>query len=113
MPNPSTERLPFAVVPAGLAVRIRLTPKAARDRIIGVAADAAGEGYVKLAVTAAPEKGKANAAMIKALAKAWNIPKTQISVAAGAKDRRKVVLLAGDGKILAAHLAEWLGGLDD
>jgi hypothetical protein len=104
--------MPFTVVPEGLKVRIHLTPKAARARIDGPAVDATGAVAIKMAVTAAPENGKANAAMIKALAKAWRVPKTRLSVIAGAKDRRKTVLVAGDGKVLAAHLTAWLAGLD-
>jgi len=60
---------PFKVVPEGLEVQLRVTPDASRDAIGDVVADAQGNGALKLAVTAVPEKGKANTAVIKLLAK--------------------------------------------
>ena len=58
-------------------------------------------------VTAPPEDGKANAALIKLLAKTWKLPKTTITVAAGAAARDKTLLLAGDGTVIAGRLRAW------
>ncbi len=91
-------------------MRIRLTPKAARSRIEGVGAGADGTAVLKVAVTAPPEKGKANAAMIKLLAKAWRLPKTSMAITAGATARRKTLLVTGDGKALVARLNRWMEG---
>jgi uncharacterized protein YggU (UPF0235/DUF167 family) len=49
-----------------------------------------------VSVTAVPEKGKANAALLKLLAKAWGIPKTALSIRAGSKDRQKTVFIETD-----------------
>ncbi len=108
----SAARGPFEAVPEGLRVALKVTPKAARAGIAGVEADAAGRPALKVRVTEAPEGGKANAAVIKLLAKAWNLPKTALRVVAGAKDRRKTLLVAGDGAELAPRLRSWLAGLD-
>ena len=89
-------------------MRIRLTPKAAHSRIEGVGAD--GGAVLKVAVTAPPERGKANAAMIKLLAKAWRLPKTSMAITAGATARRKTLLVKGDGKALVARLNQWMEG---
>ena len=89
-------------------MRIRLTPKAARSRIEGVGAGADGAAVLKVAVTAPPERGKANAAMITLLAKAWRLPKTSMAVTAGATARRKTLLVKGDGKALVARLNQWM-----
>ena len=103
---------PFTLVADGVRVAVRLTPKAARDRIDGVVADAEGDGVLKAAVTAVPEDGKANAALIKLLAKAWKLPKTSITVVQGATDRRKLLHLASDDPdALGVRLADWLAGL--
>ena len=91
-------------------MRIRLTPKAARSRIEGVGAGADGTAVLKVAVTAPPEKGKANAAMIKLLAKAWRLPKTSMAITAGATARRKTLLVTGDGKALVERLNQWMEG---
>jgi len=109
MPGPEG---PFEAVPEGLRVALKVTPKAARAGIAGVEADAAGRGVLKVRVTEAPEGGKANAAVVKLLAKAWKLPKGALRVTAGAKDRRKTLLVAGDPDELSARLGAWLTGLD-
>ncbi len=91
-------------------MRIRLTPKAARSRIEGVGAAADGAAVLKVAVTAPPERGKANAAMITLLAKAWRLPKTSMAITAGATARRKTLLVRGDGRALVARLNQWMEG---
>jgi len=109
MPGPEG---PFEAVPEGLRVALKVTPKAARARIAGVEADAAGRGVLKVRVTEAPEGGKANAAVVKLLAKAWKLPNGALRVAAGAKDRRKTLLVAGDPDELTVRLEAWLTELD-
>ncbi len=89
-------------------MRIRLTPKAARSRIEGAGAD--GAAVLKVAVTAPPERGKANAAMIALLAKAWRLPKTSMAITAGATARRKTLFVKGDGKALVARLNQSMEG---
>ncbi len=91
----------------GITVTVRLTPKAGADRIEGVAAVAAGGSALKVRVTAAPESGKANAALIRLLAKTWKLPKSALSIAGGAKDRNKVVHVAGDPARLERQLTQW------
>ena len=91
-------------------MRIRLTPKASRSRVEGVGAGADGGAVLKVAVTAPPERGKANAAMITLLAKAWRLPKTSMAITAGATARRKTLLVKGDGKALVARLNRWMEG---
>ena len=99
---------PFTTVPGGIRARIRLAPKAARARIGGVQTGADGHGILKVSVTAAPEDGKANAALIKALAKAWRLPKTSLAITAGATDRNKTIFIEGDAAVLAAKLKQWM-----
>ncbi len=77
---------------------MRLTPKAAENRIGPVAFDSAGGAVLKVAVTAPPEGGKANKALIKLLAKTWRLPKTSLSVKKGAKNRLKTLLIEGPGQ---------------
>jgi len=109
MPGPEG---PFEAVPEGLRVALKVTPKAARARIAGVEADAAGRGVLKVRVTEAPEGGKANAAVVKLLAKAWKLPKGALKITAGTKDRRKTLLVAGDPDELSARLGAWLTELN-
>ncbi|MBR9971843.1 DUF167 family protein [Magnetospirillum sulfuroxidans] len=99
---------PYSLAPQGLKVFVRLTPKASRDKVDGLAAEADGGVVVKAAVTAVPEDGKANAALIKMLAKEWRVAKSLIEIVAGATDRRKTLLISGDGAELAARLDQWM-----
>lgn len=99
--------MPFHSTDDGVSVALRVTPKASANRIKGIAADAEGAAVLTVAVTAAPEGGKANAALIRLLAKAWKMPKTSLSVASGAGSRRKVVHIAGDPEELLARLRAW------
>ncbi len=99
--------VPFVVLDGGVKVAVRLTPKASRDRIEGVAAAADGGAVLKVSVTAVPEDGKANAALIKLLAKEWRLPKSAIDIVQGATDRRKVLVITGDADQLRQRLEQW------
>lgn len=92
----------------GVRVAIRLTPKAKANRISGIAAQADGDPILKASVTAVPERGKANAALISLLAKAWRLPKSAITLGAGATDRRKTIHIAGDPGTLKQTLDDWM-----
>ena len=96
---------PFKPVADGVRVAIRLTPKASRNAIAGIAETGQGEAVLKVMVTAVPEAGKANEALIKLLAKEWGIAKSSISLVAGATDRNKIVHVAGDAADLMARLS--------
>ncbi len=88
----------------GATLTIRLHPGASADRILGAVADESGDSLLKAMVTAAPEKGKANAALIKLLSKHWEIPKSEISIIKGMTERRKVIHIAGKFDRLAFFL---------
>lgn len=88
----------------GVHVAVRVAPRASRDAIQGPTEDKAA---LKVAVTAAPEGGKANAAVIKLLSKQWHVPKSAISVASGATSRNKVLRLTGDPDDLRRRLETW------
>jgi len=100
--------LPFEPVAEGLRLRIRLTPNASRDGIGSVAMDAEDVAWLTATVTSAPENGRANKALIKMLSKSWKLPKSSIDVRSGATQRRKTLLIAGDGAALATQLEHWL-----
>ncbi|MGH6883299.1 DUF167 domain-containing protein [Hypericibacter sp.] len=99
---------PFAAVSDGLRLRVRLTPKARRSAIDGLMAEADGSVVLKVAVTAVPEKGRANEALIELLAREWRIARSSITLESGATDRRKLLHLAGDPMALEALVTDWL-----
>lgn len=99
---------PFEVAAEGLKVFLRLQPNAGHNALGGLTRRADGQAVLQAKVTAAPQDGRANAALIKLLAKAWKLPKGQITLLAGHKDRNKTLLIGGDGPALEARLSAWL-----
>ena len=95
----------------GIKVFLRLTPKASRNAIAGVGVDGNGQ-QVRATVTAVPENGKANTALIKLLAKTAKWPKSSVEIVAGHTDRNKVLEISGDPDALIAQLHELTGGQD-
>jgi len=68
---------------------VHLTPKASRNKIEGWSVDAEGQKVLRIKVTAVPEDGKANDALIKLLAKALHLSKSKISLIRGSTSRIK------------------------
>jgi uncharacterized protein len=99
----------FQPVAAGIRLRLKVAPKARRNEIGGWLDEPDGGKALKVAVTAAPEDGKANAAVVALLAKEWGVAKSAISVVAGATDRRKIVEIRGPSAELIRKIEAWLG----
>lgn len=84
---------------------MRVTPNAGQDRVEGVAIRDDGTAVLRLRVTAVPDKGRANVAVIVLLAKLLGVPKSSISVANGETARLKTIAVAASGAALAAAIA--------
>jgi len=93
-----------------MRLRVRVTPRAGRDRLESVI-DLPNGPAIKIAVSAPPEDGKANAAVCKLLAKFLRTAKSNIAIVSGVTARNKQVEIAGDGAALAAVLDAWRDGL--
>ncbi|GEO82413.1 DUF167 domain-containing protein [Pararhodospirillum oryzae] len=109
--SPPVAAGPWTVREDGLYLAVRVTPKARRAGVAGLAADAEGGLVLKVGVSAAPEDGKANAALVELLARTWKLPRRQVRVAQGQTDRRKVVHVAGSPDALLADLQPWTDAL--
>lgn len=103
---------PFRAGAGCLLVDLRLQPGASRAKVDGLAMLDDGATVLKVRVTEPPEDGKANAALIKLLARAWKRPKSALSLVAGHTDRRKTLAVAGDPAALRRDLERWLADLD-
>ncbi len=77
-----------------------------------MAASPGGGVLLKASVTAVPEGGKANKALIGLLAKTWRLPKTSFSLLSGASSRRKTFLVEGETSVLLAVLEDWFARRD-
>lgn len=74
----------------GWVLSVRAQPGARRNGVTGAHA-----GAIKVAVTAAPEKGKANEAIAHVLAEALGCKPSQIAILSGMTGRSKKVLVSG------------------
>ncbi len=112
MTRPAVPALPpFVTASAdGVRVAVRLTPRASRNAVAGLAPAADGSVALKVEVTAPPEDGKANAALTRLLAGEWGVARSTIAVAVGATSRTKTLAVRGDPADLAERLARWASG---
>jgi uncharacterized protein len=81
----------------GVKIDVLVKPKSSRNAMLGI-----HDGALKIAVTAAPEKGKANKAVINLLSKIFNVPKNSICIDSGETSPNKKITIVGitAGKIL-------------
>jgi uncharacterized protein (TIGR00251 family) len=98
--------LPYRADAHGLFVHLRVTPNAGADRIDGTEQRDDGTAVLRIRVTAVPDKGKANAAVIAVLAKALGLSKSSVTLVNGETARLKTVRIEGDPQELAAALAK-------
>ena len=73
-------------------LRLRVSPGATRAGVFG----RHGEGW-KVRVTAAPEGGRANEALVRLLAETLSVPRDAVTLVSGHGGRDKIVELAGLG----------------
>ena len=74
----------------GSVLPVRAQPGAKRDAVLGARA-----GALRVAVTAAPERGKANEAIVAVLAVALGCRRSQIAILNGESARDKRFLIEG------------------
>ncbi len=72
------------LVRPGAEIAVRVTPRASRNAVI-----LDGEA-IRVTVTVVPEDGKANAAVVKLLAKALGVAKSRLVLVRGATARDKL-----------------------
>ncbi len=81
---------------AGVLLRVWLTPNASSNRVEGIQTSAEGQTRLKVKVTAIPEKGKANKALIKTLTKFLKKPARDLEIVSGLTSRNKNILISGE-----------------
>ncbi len=90
--------------PDHVRLSVRLTPNGGRDAIDGLETGADGGCYLKARVSAAPEKGKANKALIALLSKSLGIPKSTLALIGGDTARKKILRIEGEPEDLIKRL---------
>ncbi len=68
-------------------LRLKAVPKSAKTEVVARMAD----GTWKIRVAAAPEKGRANAEILRFLSEISNIPEKRFDIVSGASDAFKLV----------------------
>ena len=79
-----------------IRLSLRLTPNASRDLVEGTEATDDGDLWLRARVTAVPEDGKANKALIQLIAKWLRVPKSSISIQSGETARKKILRIEGE-----------------
>ncbi|MDE2717448.1 MAG: DUF167 domain-containing protein [Chloroflexota bacterium] len=72
-----------------ITIEVRVQPKASRNRIV------TKDGIIKIYVTAAPEKGRANSAVVEMIARRLEVPKRAVSIVSGENSRAKLLAVEG------------------
>lgn len=91
-------------MPETVELHVRLTPKASQNRIAGWQQDASGRLALKVSVTAVPEKGKANKALIDLLAKQLKRARSDVTIVRGETDKNKTLIIKGDSQEIFSRL---------
>jgi uncharacterized protein len=86
----------------GITVELRVHPRARRVELV------AANGVLKASVTAPPEDGKANTAVIALLSQEWRLPKSAFAVIKGATTRDKTIGVRGEPAALASSIGAWV-----
>ena len=100
--------LPYSVGEDGVTLAVRLTPRAAKDSIQGVAPLPNGRVALAVRVAAPPVDGAANAALAALLSKQLGVRKADIAIHAGDTARLKRLSIRGDSAKLAERLRSLL-----
>lgn len=80
-----------------LLLALRVTPNARKAGVEGLETLADGRRVLKVKVAAPPEDGKANAAVVALLAKAWRLPKRDLEIVSGQTQRLKTLRISAEG----------------
>lgn len=74
----------------GVRLKVRVQPRASSERV-----QVSTEGDVRVALTAPPVDGEANAALCAYLAAILGVSKSHVSLTGGEKSRNKTVTISG------------------
>ena len=101
---------PYRLADHALLIDVRLTPRGGRDALETIDRLADGRTVVKARVRAAPEDGKANAALEDLVASQFGVPRSRVNVVQGKTARLKTVAIEGDPAGLAARAGQLFAG---
>ncbi|MFP1879270.1 DUF167 family protein YggU [Lonsdalea quercina] len=83
-----------------LVIRLYIQPKASRDQIVGLHGE-----ELKVAITAPPVDGQANAHLVKFLSKQFRVAKSKVIIEKGELGRHKQIKIV-DPQTIPTNVAE-------
>lgn len=72
-----------------MRINVKVMPKSSREEVVEE------NGAIKVYVKAAPDKGKANKAVIELIAEHYGVRKSDVTIVTGETARKKIVEVAG------------------
>ncbi|MCO5316978.1 MAG: DUF167 domain-containing protein [Microthrixaceae bacterium] len=91
----------------GWVLRIRVQPSAGRSKVVGEHG-----GALKVRVAAPANEGKANAELVRFLAKHLGVSRSSVELVSGERSRDKAVAVRCDGEVIQQFVADVRGGPD-
>ncbi len=95
----SPSKLDLVASRGGTRLKLRVRPGARRDAVLGPYG-----GALRISVTAAPEKGKANRAVLDLLGAKLDLPPSSIELLAGETSPDKTILIPLPPDVVARRL---------
>jgi len=86
----NVENISLRAADGGVVIAVKVVPGSSRDKVVGVLGDC-----LKITTSTAPEKGRANAAVAKTLAKALGVSSRSVKLISGQTSPRKEFRVAG------------------
>ena len=87
----------------GARISVRVQPGASKEEVLGYAG-----GLLRVRVSAPPQEGRANKAMVDLPARVLGVRRSQVTVLRGAQSRNKVLLVEG---LSQGRMEEFLLGM--
>ncbi|HBG27306.1 MAG: hypothetical protein A2Y10_12765 [Planctomycetes bacterium GWF2_41_51] len=85
----------YVVKDGRIVLNIKVIPGSSKSELAGIY-----NGMIKAKVSVAPEKGKANQALVELLSEKFNIPKSQIAITSGLTSKIKQVSIKHSANVL-------------
>ena len=82
--------IPYSDQNGALTFKVLVSPRASRSEIIGE-----HDGALRVRIAAAPVEGAANEELERVLAKAFEVPRTAVTIISGHCSKRKSVSITG------------------
>lgn len=97
----------YQILPKGLVLYIKLTPKSSLKKITGIFIDEKKKNYLMIKILQAPENGKANKELLQFLAYFLNVKQSGIILQTGETSRyKKIFITTENADLLVKKIKE-------